>query len=351
LCRKLGEAPELPQVLWGLWTFHLVRAALGTARELAEEFVRVAERLPYSGLAMQITLIHLGEFVPAMQHFKKALSLYDPERHRDDAFRYAQNAAVAIQAHAAWAMWFLGEPDQAVERMHRALALAHDLSEPHGLAHVFFFSAILHQLRREKRIAQEHAEAALRIAGEHKLLLYHANALVTRAWARTEPGRHEAIEELRQGLAAHDSTRTELLRPHFLALLVDALGQTGQAEEALRVVEEGLAVGDRNREHYYHAELYRLKGEVLMQSTLRRRASTARTAETCFHRAIQVAHSQNAKSFELRGAMSLARLYRRQDRSGEARTRLAEIYDRFTEGFDTPDLREARALLDDLTAT
>jgi predicted ATPase len=297
---------------------------------------------------MEVTLIHLGEFVPAMQHFKNALSLYDPERHRDDAFRYAQNAAVAIQAHAAWALWFLGQPDQALDRMHSALTLAHELSEPHGLAHAFFFSSILHQLRREKRIAQEHAEAALRIAGEHKLMLYHANAIVAQAWARIETGRPEEIEHMRQGLAAHEATRTELLRPHFLALLVEALEKAGQPQEALRVVEEGLAVGDRNRELYYHAELYRLKGELLMQSNMRGRASVAESAENCFHQAIQLAQSQKAKSLELRAAMSLARLHKNQGRSGEAQERLARVYDAFTEGFDTPDLREAKALLDEL---
>jgi DNA-binding winged helix-turn-helix (wHTH) protein/tetratricopeptide (TPR) repeat protein len=348
LCRQLGETAEISQVLWGLWTFHLVRAALGTAHEIAEEFLRVAERLPYSALAMEVTLIHLGEFVPAMQHFKNALSLYDPERHRDDAFRYAQNAAVAIQAHAAWALWFLGQPDQALDRMRSALTLAHELSEPHGLAHAFFFSSILHQLRREKRIAQEHAEAALRIAGEHKLMLYHANAIVAQAWARIETGRPEEIEHMRQGLAAHEATRTELLRPHFLALLVEALEKAGQPQEALRVVEEGLAVGDRNRELYYHAELYRLKGELLMQSNMRGRASVAESAENCFHQAIQLAQSQKAKSLELRAAMSVARLHKNQGRSGEAQERLSRVYDAFTEGFDTPDLREAKALLDEL---
>jgi predicted ATPase len=231
---------------------------------------------------MGVTLTHLGEFDPAMQHFENAILLYDPERHRDDAFRYAQNAAVAIQAHGAWALWFLGQPDQALDRMRRALTLAHELSEPHGLAHAFFFSSILQQLRREKRIAQEHAEAALRIAGDHKLMLYHANAVVARAWARIEPGRREPIEEMRQGLAAHEATRTELLRPHFLALLVEALQKAGQMHEALQVVEEGLAVGDRNRERYYHAEPYRLKGELSMQTEIAAPASVAKGAEIAF---------------------------------------------------------------------
>jgi predicted ATPase len=128
-----------------------------------------------------------------------------------------------------------------------------------------------------------------------------------------------------------------LLRPHFLALLVEALKEAGQIEEALRVAEEGLARGDRNGEHYYHAELYRLKGELL--------AAQSTKAEECFDQAIQLARAQQAKSFELRAAMSWARLHKSRGRSNEGRSRLAEVYDTFTEGFDTADLREAKALL------
>jgi len=312
---------------------------------------------------MEVTLIHLGEFVPAMEHFEKALSLYDPERHRYDAFRYSQNSAVAMQCHAALALWFLGQPDQALDRMQKALSLAHELSEPHGLAHAFFFSAILYQLRREKRKAQEHADASLGIATEHRLLLYAATATVACSWARSEPGRQEEVEQLRQGLAAHHATGTELLLPHFLALMVEALDNAGQHEKGLQVVEEALTLADRNREHYYDAELYRLKGELLLtQSTVRVRgqaatagtvpdveyARGASTAEACFDQSIKIAQRQNAKSLELRPTMSLARLYQKLSRSEDARVRLARVYDEFTEGFDTADLLEAKALLDGL---
>ena len=363
LCRQLGETPESSQVLWGLWTFHLVKADLGIARDIAEEFLRVDEHIPYSRLAMEVTLIHLGEFVPAMEHFEKALSLYDPERHRYDAFRYSQNSAVAMHCHAALALWFLGQPDQALDRMQKALSLAHELSEPHGLAHAFFFSAILYQLRREKRKAQEHADASLGIATEHRLLLYAATATVACSWARSEPGRQEEVEQLRQGLAAHHTTGTELLLPHFLALMVEALDNAGQHEKGLQVVEEALTLADRNREHYYDAELYRLKGELLLtQSTVRVRgqaatagtvpdveyARGASTAEACFDQSIKIAQRQNAKSLELRATMSLARLYQKLSRSEDARVRLARVYDEFTEGFDTADLLEAKALMDGL---
>src|SRR5262249_48735241 len=190
---------------------------LVTAREIAEEFLLLAQSLPYAGLAMrghwalEITFMHLGEFALATQHFEKALSLYDPERHRDDAFRYAQNPGVAMRCFAAWALWFLGHPDQALDRIQEALTLAEELSEPYGLAHALFLAAILHQLRQEPQRAHELAEAALAVSNEHGLVLYQAMATITVGWALIEQGLlAEAIEQMRQGLAAHRATATQV---------------------------------------------------------------------------------------------------------------------------------------------
>ena len=210
LCRQFGETPEISQVLWGLWTFYLVKAELGTAREIAEEFLRLAQDLPYPGLAMEVTLylMHLGEFDLALEYFQKAFSLYDPKRHRDDAFRYSQNPGVGTQSHAAWTLWFLGQPDQALDRVEKALALARELSDPHGLAHALFFAALLHQLRREERMAQERADAVIAVSAEHGLALYQAMATVTRGWALIDQEKaEEAIEQIRQGLNAHQVNR------------------------------------------------------------------------------------------------------------------------------------------------
>ncbi len=371
LCQQLGETPDVSEALWGLWTFHTLRAELGRAREIAQELLRLAEHLPYPGIAMrghwamEITFMHLGEFALAMEHFEKALLLYHPERHRDDAFLYALNPGVAMPCFAAWALWFLGQPDQALGRMQGALTLARELSEPHGLAHALLFAAILHQLRREARLAQERAEAAIAVSREHGLVLYQAMATVTRGWALIERGRlEEAIEQVRQGLAGHQTTGTELLRPHFSALLAEALGKAGQAEEGLRLLEEALAVADRNGEGYYQAELYRMKGEMLLMQATGRGLARAATggnaavepdplvlahAESWLNQSIKIAQHQQAKSWELRAVISMARLYQNQGRLKEARSLLAQIYDKFTEGFDTMDLREAKALLDSLS--
>ena len=371
LYEQLGETPDVSEVLWGLWTFHTLRAELGTARGIAEEFLRLAERLPYPGLflrghlAMEVTFTHLGEFAQAIEHFTKALLLYDPERHLDDAFFYALNPGVAMRCFAAWSLWFLGQPDQSLERMHEALTVARELSEPHSLVHALFFAAILHQLRREERMAQEYAEAAIAVSTEHGLAMYQAMATITRGWALIEQGpEEEAIEQMRQGLAACQATGTELLRPHFLALLAEALCKARQPEEGLRGLEESLEAARRSGDASYLAELYRIKGELLLIQPAGRGLSQAATggnaveepvppsvaqAEGCFNQSIKTAQQQKAKSWELRAVMSLSRLYQSQGKQREARHLLTQIYDKFTEGFDTVDLRGAKALLDELS--
>jgi predicted ATPase/DNA-binding winged helix-turn-helix (wHTH) protein len=371
LCQQLGEPPDVSEALWGLWTFYTLKAELGTARRIAEEFLRLAERLPYPGLAMrghwaiEITFVHLGDFALALQHYEKALSLYEPKRHLDDGFFYALNPGVAMPCFAAWALWFLGQPDHALERIVEALTRARELSEPLSLAHALLFAAILHQLRREEQLAQEHADAACAVSSEHGLALYQAMATVMRGWALMKQARHaEAIEQMRQGLAALQATGTELVRPHFLGLLAEALGAARQPEAALRALEEALEVTQRGGERYYEAELYRLKGEVLLIQAAGRGFSRAATggkvvieaepttiaeAEACFNQSIKIARRQKANSLELRAVLSMARLYLNQSKREEARTLLARTYSRFTEGFATTDLREAKALLEQLS--
>jgi predicted ATPase/DNA-binding winged helix-turn-helix (wHTH) protein len=369
LCQRLGDTEEISQVLWGLRTFFTVRAELGTAREIAEEFLRLSERLPYPGLALrghwalEITFLHLGEFELAMRHFEKALELYDPAQHREDAFRYGQNPGVAMRCFAAWALWFLGKPAAAKEKIDKALTLARELSEPYGLAHAFFFAAILHQLRRDVRLAREYAEAAIAVSSEHGLVLFHALATIVRGWTRIEPGLYDsAIREMRQGLAAYQSTGTEVIRPHFLALLAEAYAKAGRADEGLRVAEEALEAANRNGERYYQAELYRIKGELLLVKAAEKGVSRAvngrhvlgsmspalAEAEQSLRQALETARRQNAKSCELRAALSLARLHRDLGVAPNARSLLSQIYDGFADGFDTVDMREAKSLLSDL---
>jgi predicted ATPase len=371
LCQQLGDTPDISEVLWGLWTFHTLRADLKATREIAEEFIRLSERLPYPGLAMrghwalEINFMHLGEFTVSLEHFEKAMSLCDPEQHLDDGALYAQNPRVAMPCFAAWTLWFLGQPDQALSHIEDALTLALELAEPHGLAHAHFFAAILHQLRGEFQLTQKHAEFAIALSRKHGLVLYQAMATVTRAWALIKQGRREnLIDQIRQGISSHQETGTEVILPHFLALLVEALDETGQAEEGLAILEEALAVIHRHGEGYYLAELYRLSGELLLrpltgrkiarvtkngEAVLESELAAFTSAECYLNQSIKIANGQRAKSLELRAVISLCRLYQKQNKRLQARELLAQIYGSFTEGFDTVDLREAKALLGELS--
>jgi DNA-binding winged helix-turn-helix (wHTH) protein/tetratricopeptide (TPR) repeat protein len=364
LCEQLGETPEISRVLWGLWTFRLLRGELVAALEIAEEFLRLSERLSYPGhmmrahLVMEVTCMHRGEFASAMEHFEKTLSLYDPEQHRDDAFFYTQNPGVGMRCFAAWALWFLGQPDQALNRVQEALTLARELSEPHGVAYALSFAAILHQLRREPRMVQEYSEEELAISTEHGLVLYKAQSMIMRAWALIEQGkRGEGIEQMHQGFVAYQATGTELMTPYFGSLLAEALGKERKAEEGLRGLKEWVEVAHLNGNASHLAEAYRIMGELLLIQGTGRAAgkvafepepSSIAQAEACFNQSIKIAREQKAKSWELRTVMSVARLYQNQGKQKQARVLLAEIYDRFTEGFDTVDLREAKGLLDKL---
>ncbi|HET9131393.1 MAG TPA: hypothetical protein VFO86_10620, partial [Terriglobia bacterium] len=370
LCQQLGETSEKSQVLWGLWTFHILRAELNTALQIAEEFLRMAERLPFAGLAMrgqmamEISYTHMGEHALAIERFEKAFQLFDPELHRDDAFLYALNPGIAMRCFASWSLWFLGCPDQSLQRIQEALSLARELSEPHTMAHVLFFAAILHQLRREARTAQEYADATIDVASGHGLAMYQALGNMTRGWALIEQGEDTTlIESIREGLAAVLATGATLMRPHFLALLAESWIRAGRNDEALRVLEDALETAHRTGEKSYLADLYRLKGECLLNQSTNRRAFRAATAgsvvvdsaasvmargEDCLNEAIRIARIQNAKSLELRAAVSLARHYRDRGEANKAVGLLAPVYLSFTEGWDTNDLREAKALIDEL---
>jgi len=316
--------------------------------------------LPMLGhIAMEVTSVHMGEFAPALDHFEKALALYDHEHHRESAFLYSQNSGVAMQGHSAWALWFLGQVDQSLERMREALSFARELKEPHGLAHALYFAAILHYLRREDQLAQEYADEAIAVSIKHGLLLYQAMATIVRGWALFVQGsEQEGIAQIRDGLAGHEATGTRVARPHFLAMLAQSLGRTGQIEEGLELWEEALEIAQRG-DACYLAELYRAKGELLfLRATGESLASVNRpladpsviaAVAACFDESIKTAKRQQAKSWELRSVVSLARLYRLQGEKSKARQLLAEIYSSFTEGFDTLPLREAKELLAELS--
>ncbi|MBI3799401.1 MAG: hypothetical protein HY268_20845 [Deltaproteobacteria bacterium] len=363
LCRQVGETPRLFPVVMGLRVFHLVRGELQTARELAEQTMRLAQSvqgpvpLMRSHVALGETLYFLGEFVQARGHMEQGFTLYDPRQLRSP--RAWVDDGMASLSYTASILWNVGYPDQALKRSREALTLAQELSHPYSLGFALFFAAKLHQYRREGQLTQKRAEATMTLSTDQGFPYWLAMGTTLRGWALAEQGQgEEGIAQTRQGLAGYRATGAELAQPYFLALLAEAYGKGGQAEEGLGVLAEALAMVDRSGERFYETELYRLKGELALQSGVRSPKSeipstqhpTPSTqaeaeAEACFLKALEIARQQQAKSLELRAVMSLSRLWQRQGKKDEAHKMLAEIYGWFTEGFDTKDLQEAKVLL------
>jgi predicted ATPase len=240
----------------------------------------------------------------------------------------------------------LGYPDQALRRSRETLTLPQELSHAFSLAYALDFAARIHQLRREEQLTQAQAQALIALSREQGFTQRLATGTILWGWALTAQGQgEEGIAHMRQGLAAFRATGAELAQPYYLALLGEAYGALGQAGEGLKVLAEALATTHKTGEQFCEAELHRLKGKLLLAGSAAHHAE----AEACFQQALDVARRQRAKSWELRAAMSLSRLWQQQGKRAEAHALLTPIYGWFTEGFDTADLQEAKALLDALS--
>jgi predicted ATPase/DNA-binding IscR family transcriptional regulator len=353
LCLRAGETPRLVPALRGLWNPKLNRGDLRSAQELAEQLLALGEGARDPSLLVEAhyacgtTLFWLGDFASARDHLEQGIQLYDPQIHRSHAFVYGQDPGICSTSMLVMALWILGYPDRALAKSSRALALARDLGHPFSLAFALLSGGLVHQLRREPQLAERRQDAVIALSAERGLASFWSWwASVVRGWAVAQQERGaEGVAQIREGVAAIKGIG-ELALTWGLALLAETLGNESRAEEALNVLAEALAVSSENGEQFYEAEIYRLKGELLLATP---RAENRSEAESCFRRAIEIARRQHAKSWELRAVTSLSRLLQKQGKKDEARRMLAEIYGWFTEGFDTADLREAKALLEELS--
>jgi predicted ATPase len=348
LCQRVGETPQLFSVLRGLWQFYNGRGEYQTARELGEQCLHLAQheqdtaRLLEAHHTLWTTRLLLGELPLAHTHLEQGMALYDPQQHRSLAFLYGHDPGVCCRSVAALALWLLGYPDQALRQHHAAHIMAQELAHPPSLAFTRMLAAIACQLRREAHAAHGQAEALISLATEQGFALFLAIGGILRGGTLTALGqRGEQIGQIRQDLAAVRETGTALWEPYFLALLAEAYEQEGQVEAGLATLAEALAAAHATGERWGEAELYRLRGGLLLRQT----GTQQEDAETWLRRALDVARRQEAKALELRAAMSLSRLWQQQGKRNEARELLASIYGWFTEGFDTADLQEAKALL------
>jgi predicted ATPase/class 3 adenylate cyclase len=351
LCQHVGETPQLFPTLRGLSEFYRNRGAIPTAQELGEQLFRLAQRetepmhLLEAHEALGTTLLYLGEYPVARMHLEQGVALIDPTAERVLVLRHSEAPGVQCLAQAAHTLWCLGYPVQAVQRSQEALALAQALAHPYSLSLAQHFAAYLHQRRREALAVQAQAEALLALATAQGFPLWVGFGTCWRGWALAMLGQGEAgLGQMHQGLAAVVATGQELSRPVCLVLLAEATGHAGQVAEGLRLLAEALTACEESGRGDLLAETYRLQGEFL----LRLAVPDAAQAEGCFQQALDIARQQQAKSWELRAAMSRSRLWQRQGKRDEARELLAPIYDWFTEGFDTADLQEAKALLPEL---
>lgn len=364
LCEQQGTPLQLFKVLWSLRLFYMFRGEMQRSREIAERLARQAESLKDDALiveahrALGSSLINLGDFTGALNHFEQAAGLYKESAQDAYFLIHGNDARVMSLCFSARALWCLGYPDRSLSRIREATSYAKEISHTQSLVVALQLATHLHQLRHEPLLTQRWAEAGIELAKEHGLEVWMTLCALYRGWAQVEQGEVErGIEQMRASLDLYQAIGAKLWRAHHFGLLAEASAKAGRIEEGLSVLAEALAIVQETGESYYEAELYRIKGALIMMQVDRANGDSVplpvmAEAEACFQRAVAIARGQRAKSWELRAATSLARLYARQGRQAEAQQAeaqqaLADVVAWFGEGFDTVDMKEARALLDD----
>jgi predicted ATPase len=351
LCQQVGETPQLFPVLIGLFLFYVNRPDHQTAYTLAAQCLTLAQRagdaelLVQAHMALGVTLFWLGQLSQARAHLEHGVALYAPQPHPSLAWRYGQDPGVVCHDYASRVLWHLGYPDQARQSSHAALTLAQELSHPLSLVYALGSATLLHYYLREAGAVHAQAEVTMALSKEHGFPFWWASGMIRQGWALAAQGQGAAgLAQIHQGLAARRATE-EGIRPQIAGMLAEAHGRAGQVEAGLHVLAEAFTVLEDSGERPYEVELHRLKGELLLQHAVTQPGE----AEACLQQALTVARRQQAKSWELRTATSLARLWQQQGKRQEAHDLLAPVYSWFTEGFDTADLQDAKVLLDALS--
>jgi predicted ATPase len=280
-----------------------------------------------------------------LQHLDAGIAKYTPEQRRAPVFRSAQDPGVACRSYSALSLWQLGFPDRALARAQDGLALALQLKHPFSIAFARLWLAYIFHFRRDAAGLREQAEAALTLATEQGIPLWAAKATIHRGSALTlQQCGNEGLADLQKGIAAWRATGANGSLPYYYTILAEAFAGQGRPSEGMQWLDEAHALVNRTDDHYWEAEIHRLRGLLLLQGSM----SSQSEAETRLGRALEIARHQQAKSLELRAATDLARVWREQGNGARARDLLAPVYGWFTEGFDTFDLKEARTLLEGL---
>ena len=361
LRRELGDTLDdtsqgVP-ALHGLWTNHIVRAQHTSAIALGEQVLQLGAATNDDGLLLQGNMevgwshFFLGELEQAREHLERVLALYDPERHSSHAFTYGDDPATSARSNLAQALWLLGHVDQSLRCSEENLEILRSvINHPYSVAFGLVLAAVVRQYRSDAPATRALVNEALALSEAHGLVFIDAMASILKGWTLAQEGDlAEGTAQMRHGLTAQLATGAELARPYWLCLITEACLESGAALEGLALLDEAEAAVQQTNERYWEAEIHRLRGQLLLAAPDPAAPAVVRSAEECYRRALEVARRQGARSLELRATVSLSRLWQAADRHDEARELLAPIYEWFTEGLDHPELREAAALLDELS--
>jgi len=351
LIGQIGESPQYLQVMSGLHDYYWIRGEYQSARTVSEQILEAAQisqdpdQIQIAHRRLGSIMLFMGDLRAAEEQLNHGIALYDLEQHRSLAMIYGQEPSCAHNIWLGFTKWLLGYPDQASKYIQEALRIAKELAHPFTQAFALGVSATFYCRSRAIQEATECLDTLLPLAEEQnfRMWLVHASLLRGISWAISGYG-PEGIEAIIQGLDNAKSIGSEQSRANQLSFLAEAQGAAGQPVQGLSTLEQAFAHVEKSGERFGEADIYRVKGDLLLLS-----GDSHGEAEECYRLALDIAKQQSAKSWELRTAMSLARLWKQQDKKTEARELLAGIYRWFTEGFDTPDLVDAKALLEELS--
>jgi predicted ATPase len=351
----LGEPPEDPlllfSVLYGFWVANYVAFNGDLARELAAQFLALAEKqgatvpLMIGHRLMGTSLLCTGDIAQGRAHFDRAIALYDPAEHRPLATRFGQDVRIAILSFRSWALWMLGYPEAALADANHALRDARVIGQAASLMFALSLTSLAHFFCGNYAAVDTQLDELVALADEKGTLIWKAYGMMNQGCVLALTGKAaDAVQMITSALTAFRSTGATVFVPFYLSYLTRAYAELGQFDDAWRCIGEAMTAVEATKERWFKADIRHTAGEIALLSP----EPDAVKAETYFERALAVARKQQAKSWELRAAMSMARLWRDQGKRQEARDLLAPVYNWFTEGFDTLDLKEAKALLKEL---
>ncbi|MDA9982639.1 AAA family ATPase [Gammaproteobacteria bacterium] len=350
LSNRIGDLEQKFNATWGLWLHHQSGGEHEAARSRAGEIVKIGRQIPDSTYllqghhAMWTTESHVGNDAKALRHAEQGTSLYNMEQHRQSISLYGDHdAGVCGNIHIAFHRWALGYPDQAVIAVRDSLTLAEALQHPPSTVVAQFYAAMIYQLLGEPKRVLEFTERVVESSIEHGMSAWELNGEILRGWALGTQGDSDGLEIMGTRLKVRKATTSRMRQAYYLTLFSDLLGRTGQSSTALEVISEAHSMLDETGERRWEPFVHVVHGDAL------RIVGDDDQAERHYQLGLEIARRRGARSFQLMGTVRLARLLRDQGNSKDARELLAPVYAQFTKGFDTPDLREAKALLDDLT--